>query len=159
MAAEVAVKTAGQVYAVQSWDGTCGSALYCLLPLTTCLREAVAPAAALAFEDVANVTLFLKVKGFSTSLSEEDAHRRVNVEEAAVKDEQENVVAGGYSKPFLFLQAVLAQDAQCFCLWTSSYSPHILGETFLLHWTFQILTANMLLLKSSKENAWFSTIS
>lgn len=68
------------------------------------------------------MTLLLKVKGFSTLLSEEDAGRRVNVE-AAVKDEQENLVAGGYSRHFLVLQAVLAQDARCFCLGNYSYSP------------------------------------
>lgn len=59
------------------------------------------------------MTLFLKVKGFSTLLSEEDVGRKVNVEEAAVKDEQENLVAGGCSKHFLVLQAVLAKEAWC----------------------------------------------
>lgn len=82
------------------------------------------------------MTLFLKVKGFSTLLSEEDAARGVNVEEADVKDEQENLVVGGYSKHFLVLQAVLAQDARCFSLGNCSYSLHILGETSSLHQTF-----------------------
>lgn len=58
------------------------------------------------------MTLFLKVMDFSTLLSEEDAGRRVNVKEAAVKDEQENLVAGGCSKHFLVLQAMLAQEAR-----------------------------------------------
>lgn len=40
----------------------------------------------------------------------------MNVEKAAVKDEQENLVAGRYSKHFLVLQAMLAQDAWYFCL-------------------------------------------
>lgn len=83
----------------------------------------------------------------------------MNVEEAAVKDEQENLVAGGYSKHFLVLQAVLAQDAQCFCLENRSYGPHILDKPLYYIRLYQILTANMLLLKFSKETAWFSTIS
>lgn len=51
----------------ESWDGTGGSASCCPLPLTECLRGA--PAAALALEEVVNVSLFLKVKGFPTLLS------------------------------------------------------------------------------------------
>lgn len=122
---------------VETWDGTCGSALCCPVTLTECLRdEAGAPAAALAFEELVNETLLLKVKGFFTLLSEEDAGKRVNVEEASIKDEQENLVAGRYSKLFLALQAVLAQAAQCFFLENYSYRPHILGETSLLHHTF-----------------------
>ena len=51
-------------------------------PLTWCIRDqAWVPAAALTFEEVVNVTLFLKVGGFPTSLSEEDARRGVSVEE------------------------------------------------------------------------------
>lgn len=114
------------------------------MPLTECLRgEAGAPAAALAFAEVGNETPLLKGKGVSSLLPEEDAGRRVNVEEASVKDDQENLVAGRYSKHFLVLQAVLAQGAQCFCLKNYSYSPHfslstflILGEASLLRHTF-----------------------
>ena len=63
------------------------------------------------------MTLFLKVRGFPTLLSEADAGRGVSIEEEDVKVEQENLVAGRYSKHFfLVLQGVLARDAWCFCL-------------------------------------------
>lgn len=62
------------------------------------------------------MTLLLKVRGFPALFSEEHAGRGVSVEEEAVKDEQENLVAGRYSKHFFISQGVLAQDAWCFCL-------------------------------------------
>lgn len=78
-----------------------GCASYHPFPLTQLIRaQAGAPAGALTFEEAANVTLLLKVRGFPALLSEEHAGRGVTVEEEAVKDEQENLVAGRYSKHF-----------------------------------------------------------